>query len=108
MFLRQLRVALGHLDIRVTKNLREFVEVAAVHHEPGRESVAPMPSAADSARSRLVFTLALRCAAGGLLMAKWLLSRWTTSIGKPAWSRYAGQESGLNRCLCLAQWEPPL
>ena len=40
--------------------------------------------------------------------AKWLPSRWTTSIGKPAWSRCAAKESGLRRCLCLPKWEPPL
>jgi hypothetical protein len=35
----QLGITLGHLDIRVTKNLRKLVEIAAVHHVPGRKRV---------------------------------------------------------------------
>ena len=29
----------GHLDIRVAQELRDLVEIAAVHNVPGRESV---------------------------------------------------------------------
>jgi tetratricopeptide (TPR) repeat protein len=36
----ELGVTLGHLDVRVTENLRKLVEIAAVHHVPGREGVA--------------------------------------------------------------------
>ena len=43
---RQLRIAFGHLDIRVAEDFRELVEIAAVHHVPGRERVSVMPLAA--------------------------------------------------------------
>lgn len=35
----ELGIALSHLDIRVTENLRKLVEIAAVHHVPGRKRV---------------------------------------------------------------------
>jgi hypothetical protein len=34
---RQLGVSLGHLNVGVSEDLCEFVEVAAVHHEPRSE-----------------------------------------------------------------------
>src|SRR2546430_17472990 len=40
MFLCQLRVPLGHFDVRMTEDLRQLVEVAAVHHEPRGKAVA--------------------------------------------------------------------
>ena len=36
----ELGVTLGHLDIRMTENLCQFVEIATVHHVPGRKRVA--------------------------------------------------------------------
>jgi hypothetical protein len=35
----QIGVAFGHLDIGVTKKLRELVKIPPVHHVPGRKGV---------------------------------------------------------------------
>jgi hypothetical protein len=38
--LAEFRITLGHLDVRVTKDFGQLVQIAAVHHVPGREGVA--------------------------------------------------------------------
>jgi hypothetical protein len=35
----QLRIAFGHLDVRVTKYLGQLVQITAVHHVPGCKGV---------------------------------------------------------------------
>ena len=39
MLPRQLGIAFGHLDIRVAQDFRELVEIATVHHGPGRKGM---------------------------------------------------------------------
>src|ERR1700690_4135966 len=45
MFPRQLRIAFGHLNVRVAEDFRKLVKIAAVHHVPGCKRVTQIVEA---------------------------------------------------------------